>query len=635
MEAHSLQQRTTSIPCSQPSWRERSKTSFKKLEAEVASSCDLLQTHPIFEKAILLIIVFNACWIGIDIDWNEGEDSEVPPITFLIVENIFCVLFTVELLIRVLAYEQKLHFFRNSYNLFDLFLVVMMIIEVWVLAALQTAANLKQVSLFRLLRLLRLLRISRIFRMVPELGMMVKSLAAAARSVSSTFFLEVGIMYVFAVICTQWAKSHDNPCFSTTEDEECAATAYFGSIAKSFLSLLQILVFDDTFAIIRPVLKDTWYVGVLLITFMVIGSFTVLNMLIGIICEIVSTTTQDEKNKMLMNRVKEVFATIDMDNSGTVSRDEFNGDALRQMKRLGIDQDILDNAFEILDDDRSGFFDLDNFYSMIFKLLHPPQSQDILKLSQKLNAIGKQVGLPPDEAPRRLSVVSVTDDQLKHTLDQVKEHDPGAMYKLREIGKAQKNDASGPDVADGPPKGWTPAASWTSSDFVAAIERGLPKQSSSDFVQLSTAQAPKPILLERSSKNDTPVHTETPAKQEPGPSAATSTSNFAVRTDQQEGVNGKTPHQLQAMRVLSNLHEILGEQDKVDKVLHFMQRRSKFAFDAEDEDVVLEVELQEVLGQKVDWAKLIPLCHQYMNLEKATSMGDGTKGDAMDQDEEV
>merc|ERR1719272_523668 len=155
--------------------------------------------------------------------------------------------------------------------------------------------------------------------MVPELAMMVKSLSAAARSVSSTFFLEIGLMYVFAVICTQWAKAHSNPCFQTTDDEECVVTAYFGSITKSLVTLLQILVFDDTFAIIRPLLKDSWYMGILLIAFMVIGSFTVLNMLIGVICEIVTTTTTEEKDKILMSRVKEVFAMIDKDGSGAVS----------------------------------------------------------------------------------------------------------------------------------------------------------------------------------------------------------------------------------------------------------------------------------------------------------------------------
>ena len=56
-----------------------------------------------------------------------------------------------------------------------------MVIENWLLSWMISDPE-GAMSSLSALRLLRLLRISRIFRMVPELGMMVKSMAAAARS---------------------------------------------------------------------------------------------------------------------------------------------------------------------------------------------------------------------------------------------------------------------------------------------------------------------------------------------------------------------------------------------------------------------------------------------------------------------
>merc|ERR1719443_1395592 len=103
-----------------------------------------------------------------------------------------------------------------------------------------------------ILRLLRLLRLSRILHMVPELGMMVTSLIAAARSVSSTLVLEIGLMYVFAVIFTQWGQDKTLKCSSTElEEGECVFYEQFGTLPHSLLTLMQILVFDDTFDLIR------------------------------------------------------------------------------------------------------------------------------------------------------------------------------------------------------------------------------------------------------------------------------------------------------------------------------------------------------------------------------------------------
>merc|ERR1712226_209603 len=98
----------------------------------------------------------------------------------------------------------------------------------------------------------RLLRIVRVLQFAPELQMMVNSMIAALRSVSTTFVLALGIMYVFAILLTMWAKAH-------IQKYECegflCVDKSFGTLARSFLTLMQILCFDNTFSLIRVVLK--------------------------------------------------------------------------------------------------------------------------------------------------------------------------------------------------------------------------------------------------------------------------------------------------------------------------------------------------------------------------------------------
>ncbi len=107
-------------------------------------------------------------------------------------------------------------------------------------------------------------------------------MVAAARSVSSTMFLTVGIIYVWAIIFTNFFK-RDNDFNGTAVDAHTGENApnWFGRLGWSCMSLMQILVYDDTFALIRQVYIADKGMGLLLIVFIIVGAFTVLNMLIG------------------------------------------------------------------------------------------------------------------------------------------------------------------------------------------------------------------------------------------------------------------------------------------------------------------------------------------------------------------
>lgn len=347
-----------------------------------------------FETAALTVIVLNACWIGVDLDYNpqnleSDQDESMPAGVFFVVENIFCFCFTSEIIVRLLAYLRISYFFTDPklkyWNVFDLVLVLLMVVETWILVL--ADADLGELGVLSILRLMRLLRISRVFRMVPELGMMVKSMAAAARSVSSTFVLIIGLMYVFGIILTQWAQNSGYVAYVGHAEEEIDMEVFFGDIPSSFLTLMQVLVFDDTFVVIRGCMLLSPLIGWILIIFIIIGAFTILNMLIGVLCEVVSTTTSDEKEKILRSKVNEAFAAIDEDCSGTISRKEFETRGLVLLQKIGIARDLLENAFDIIDSDRSGDIEHAEFVSLVFKLLKPPDSRDLLMVSKKLDVL--------------------------------------------------------------------------------------------------------------------------------------------------------------------------------------------------------------------------------------------------------
>merc|ERR1719199_655284 len=75
-------------------------------------------------------------------------------------------------------------------------------------------------------------------------------------------------------------------------------------------------------------MKQTWYIAIMFIVFVFFSTFTILNMLIGILCEVVSEVKYTEKELMdiqwLKATLKQVMQDeIDVDHDGRVSKAEF------------------------------------------------------------------------------------------------------------------------------------------------------------------------------------------------------------------------------------------------------------------------------------------------------------------------
>jgi len=390
------------------------------------------------------MIIFNAVWISIDVDMNQADPDiggKIPGLTtFQVFEWVFVSWFTVEIIIRFFAYHHKKNFFAvkpmRFWNIFDSLLVIIM----WVEAIISLLnLNVDGLAALSVLRLLRLLRVTRIFRLIPELAMLVTSMVQAARSVSATFVLILALMYVFSVIFTIWYLGKTQPkCRSGTmpdcdyfprgilyEDShlyctnsaaalgKCSRFAYgqvmyndttivefigkegndfkvqFGSVAASMLTLMQVLCFDDTYGLVRDMYTENALIGWLMVLFIVIGSFMILNMLIGVLCEVVGETNAQETEKLTKIKVNEVFNEIDKDGGGTIDRQEWDGKdgadgGKHRFIKMGFDEKVMEDCFDILDLDDGGTLSREEFVGGLIKLLNVPKSLDILAVQKKI-----------------------------------------------------------------------------------------------------------------------------------------------------------------------------------------------------------------------------------------------------------
>mmetsp|Transcript_69266 Transcript_69266/g.150761 ORF Transcript_69266/g.150761 Transcript_69266/m.150761 type:complete len:564 (+) Transcript_69266:124-1815(+) len=311
-----------------------------------------------FEFTTIGVICVNACLIGYDSDysarWGKPDNLYDGPWGFIVAEYIFATYFSMEILVRFLAYrwdfKRRLQFLCDGWFVFDGLLVAFMVAETWILPFLGDGSPLGQLSILRLLRILRITRIAKLMKAFPELMMIVKGITAATKAVFWTAILLVIITYTWAILFT---NEYHQGNFEDDEVEEGSAEELFGSMGKSMLTLLVMgTILDDVTACTDTIRASGNYMMLLcFIVYILLNSFTMMNMLVGILVEVVGSTAEGEKNRMLEENVREsirtIFGKMDQDGSGVISRNEFLKNARHRTVMKALEElNIKDKEFE-------------------------------------------------------------------------------------------------------------------------------------------------------------------------------------------------------------------------------------------------------------------------------------------------
>merc|ERR1712232_436418 len=217
---------------------------------------------------------------------------------FIICEFLFFFYFAFEWVMRFGAFRKKSDCCRDGWFKFDSFLVTLMMVEMVVVPIVFADTAAPPTAPLRLLRLLRLSRMVRLLRSFPELATMVKAIAAALRAVLSSFIMVVVLIYIFAIVMNIFLK----------EDED--TSQYFSTLGRCMWTLLLDGVLGDGTGTMLNLLvhrrEANTIVGVIsFFIFMILATITVMNMVIGVLCEVVASVTEAEKEEAAHNLLKE------------------------------------------------------------------------------------------------------------------------------------------------------------------------------------------------------------------------------------------------------------------------------------------------------------------------------------------
>lgn len=233
-------------------------------------------------------------------------------------------------------------------------------------------------------------RMARLLRAMPELLILIKGMVAAMRSVMFTLGLLTVIIYLFAIAFTQLCE--DTPCAET-----------FSSVIESMHYLLVKGALMDGVGDVTKVLQPQ-SIPLLLVFYLyvLLASLTVMNMLIGVICEVVSAVADREREVSKVGYVKEKIEELmkhgaDDDGDGQITKEEFtnlmqNKKALSILDEVGVDvlslPDFTNDIFEKDEDGETKALNFEEFMNVILDLrgTNGATVRDIVQLRSFLNS---------------------------------------------------------------------------------------------------------------------------------------------------------------------------------------------------------------------------------------------------------
>lgn len=203
------------------------------------------------QRVIIALILINAVVLGLET--SPVVMAAAGP-ALLALDKIILGIFVIELILRMTAYGWR--FFRDPWSVFD-FLVVAI--------ALVPASE-----AFDVLRSLRVLRVLRLISAVPRMRRVVGALLGAIPGIGAIVALLGLVFYVAAVMATK--------LFGENFPE------WFGTLGRSLYTLFQVMTLESwSMGIVRPVMEVHPYSWIFFVPFILIATFTVLNLFIAVV----------------------------------------------------------------------------------------------------------------------------------------------------------------------------------------------------------------------------------------------------------------------------------------------------------------------------------------------------------------
>ena len=383
------------------------------------STCAQIALHPHFQTMDMVMILVYAIWMGIDADWNSALLITDAHAIFQLADHFFCIYFVTELILRFFAYQGCRDRLRDAWFVFDAILVPLTIFDTWVMTILALATPVDQreatfvrrteiLRSFRILRLTRICRMAKLVRFFPELQILIKAPWCAGWGFSKDFFnfhsprtLGKGFpiwTHVLQLDCIKTPTKAMLTAFRsvffalilllashymiaiayhvTLQDSEIGKVGFASVLASMQTLFVHCTMLDEVISLVDQFTAESLYFHLLcMYLVMFLNAITLMNILIGIVVEVISNVAMAEREMVNVRWVQDVINQFLGDDVESLKQSELmeilaSAKTLGSLKLLGVDAAILQEMVlaHFKEDQYASEMPLQHFVELVMQL---------------------------------------------------------------------------------------------------------------------------------------------------------------------------------------------------------------------------------------------------------------------------
>lgn len=344
---------------------------------------------------------------------NTGPDlASVEPV-FRTIDAIFVYVFLTELVIRVVI--ERLHFFYDFANWFDLALVTVGVLDLLVFVPLSDTGEPQNIVVMRLVRVvksLRAIRMVRTLRLFRGLNLLVKACQCFLPSLGWSMVLLVVFMSMGTLVMGNLLRDFITDKDANMDDRLWIYSRY-GTAYHAMYTLYEITFAGNWPTNARPVLEKVNHSFVIFyVIYITIIVFAVIRVISATFLKDTLDAAQNDAENLVVERLRkkaqyvkkleEVFMAIDHSGDGMISEERLanilsNPKAVAYFQTLDVDVTESAALFHLIDNG-DGEVTLDEFIEGIMRCKGPARAIDqvamramIQQMDQKLSKLTKRL----------------------------------------------------------------------------------------------------------------------------------------------------------------------------------------------------------------------------------------------------
>ncbi|XP_051995554.1 voltage-dependent T-type calcium channel subunit alpha-1I [Xyrauchen texanus] len=268
--------------------------------------CQSIIAHKLFDY-VVLVFIFSNC-ITVALERPKILQGSLERLFLTVSNYIFTAIFVGEMTLKVVSmglYIGEQAYLRSSWNILDGFLVFVSLIDIVV----SMAGGAKILGVLRVLRLLRTLRPLRVISRAPGLKLVVETLITSLKPIGNIVLICCAFFIIFGILGVQLFKGKFYYCLgldvkNITNKSDCLLANYkwvhhkynFDNLGQALMSLFVLASKDGWVNIMyhgldavgvdqQPSTNNNPWMLLYFISFLLIVSFFVLNMFVGVVVE--------------------------------------------------------------------------------------------------------------------------------------------------------------------------------------------------------------------------------------------------------------------------------------------------------------------------------------------------------------